>query len=160
RQQLPSALWLSLSTRTSQKWPDKLTTPEKIDFFTGGLDYDETETPTEHPVPSDQDIPCDYQPCRHLQRPCRELQKMQHCLCPGLTGDKIQPGQPLKVEVPETTYSSAQIHWCAPYSVISEYRITLSQKDTPITRTITNIFAQYIGKTKAVCPVVTLSGGC
>ncbi|KAG2467296.1 leucine-rich repeat neuronal protein 4-like [Polypterus senegalus] len=157
-----------LSTRTSQKGPDKLTTPEKIDFFTGGLDYDETENPTERPVPSDQDIPCDYHPCRHLQRPCRELQKLQHCLCPGLTGDKIQPGQPLKVEVPETTYSSAQIHWCAPYSVLSEYRITLSQKDTPIMRTITNIFVTFRnftlydlapGTTYNVCVVAKNTGG-
>ncbi|NXC44244.1 LRRN4 protein, partial [Penelope pileata] len=85
-------------------------------------DYDEqtTETPVRQEYTS-----CDYNPCRHLQKPCSELQRASPCLCPGMSTEDEIPDPPRLREVSEVTDSSAQIHWCAPNSVVRTYQLTL-----------------------------------
>ncbi|NXU58985.1 LRRN4 protein, partial [Turnix velox] len=66
---------------------------------------------------------CDYNPCRHLQKPCKELQNASHCFCPGVTSEDVIPDPPSLREVAEVTDSSAQIRWCAPNSVVHTYEL-------------------------------------
>ncbi|NWX11683.1 LRRN4 protein, partial [Aegotheles bennettii] len=87
-------------------------------------DYDYSDQPTESPVQAAYTT-CDYNPCRHLQKPCSELQSVSRCLCPGMSREDEVPDPPRLREVSEVTDSSAQIHWCAPNSVVQTYELML-----------------------------------
>ncbi|NXB97651.1 LRRN4 protein, partial [Orthonyx spaldingii] len=112
------------STRSSAQSEPVPTTPSPhyID------DYDYSEQPKETPVQVAHII-CDYNPCRHLQKPCSELQNVSQCLCPGMSGEDEIPDSPTLREVIEITDSSAQIRWCAPYSVVHTYKLMLHAQD-------------------------------
>ncbi|NXM29915.1 LRRN4 protein, partial [Oxyruncus cristatus] len=86
--------------------------------------YDYDEQPKETPVQVGH-ISCDYNPCRHLQKPCSELQSVSQCLCPGMSMEDEVPDPPRLSEVTEVTDSSALIHWCAPNSVVHTYELVL-----------------------------------
>uniref|UniRef100_A0A8C4WRM5 Leucine rich repeat neuronal 4 n=1 Tax=Gopherus evgoodei TaxID=1825980 RepID=A0A8C4WRM5_9SAUR len=73
-------------------------------------------------------VSCDYDPCHHLQKPCSELQRLSPCLCPGVSGEDTVPDPPRLREVSETTDTSAQIHWCAPSSVVQTYQLAYHAK--------------------------------
>ncbi|XP_005380910.1 PREDICTED: leucine-rich repeat neuronal protein 4 [Chinchilla lanigera] len=75
---------------------------------------------------SHHSIPCDYDPCRHLQTPCVELQRRSRCTCPGLTREDTVPDLPQLQGVSEVTDTSLLVHWCAPYSVVRTYQIHYS----------------------------------
>uniref|UniRef100_A0A803YDS0 Leucine rich repeat neuronal 4 n=1 Tax=Meleagris gallopavo TaxID=9103 RepID=A0A803YDS0_MELGA len=87
-------------------------------------DYEYSEETTEPPVQQTY-TSCDYNPCRHLQKPCSELQRASPCLCPGMSTENEIPDPPRLREVSEVTDSSAQIHWCAPNSVVHTYQLML-----------------------------------
>ncbi|XP_014821791.1 PREDICTED: leucine-rich repeat neuronal protein 4 [Calidris pugnax] len=87
-------------------------------------DYDYDQQSTETPVQLAYTL-CDYNPCRHLQKPCRELQSASQCLCPGMSREDEVPDPPRLREVSEVTDSSAQIRWCAPNSVVRTYELVL-----------------------------------
>ncbi|XP_041905264.1 leucine-rich repeat neuronal protein 4 [Corvus kubaryi] len=91
-------------------------------------DYDYEEQPKETPVQLAH-IACDYNPCRHLQKPCSELQSVSQCSCPGTSSEDEVPDPPRLREVIEITDSSAQIRWCAPYSVVHTYELILHAQD-------------------------------
>ncbi|RMC07964.1 hypothetical protein DUI87_15436 [Hirundo rustica rustica] len=112
------------STRSSARSEPAPTTPSPhyID------DYDYEEQPKETPVQTAH-IACDYNPCRHLQKPCRELQNISQCSCPGTSREDEIPDPPRLREVIEITDSSAQIRWCAPYSVVHSYELMLRAQD-------------------------------
>ncbi|NXG30074.1 LRRN4 protein, partial [Dromaius novaehollandiae] len=90
--------------------------------YVDDYDYDDqtTETPVQPVYTS-----CDYNPCRHLQKPCSELQSASQCLCPGISREDEVPDPPRLRDVSEVTDSSAQIHWCAPNSVVHTYQLML-----------------------------------
>ncbi|XP_053140768.1 leucine-rich repeat neuronal protein 4 [Hemicordylus capensis] len=67
--------------------------------------------------------PCDYDPCRHLQQPCSELQELSPCLCPGISDELTIPEPPRLREVSEIRDTSAEIHWCAPNSAVRFYQL-------------------------------------
>ncbi|XP_066403831.1 leucine-rich repeat neuronal protein 4 [Molothrus aeneus] len=92
-------------------------------------DYDYEEPREEGPAQPAQ-AACDYDPCRHLQKPCRELQNISQCSCPGTSREDEIPGSPRLRAVVEITDSSAQIRWCAPYSVVHSYELTLRAQDS------------------------------
>ncbi|NXT59964.1 LRRN4 protein, partial [Chaetops frenatus] len=108
------------SSRSSAQSEPATTTPSPhyVD------DYDYEEQPKETPVQTAH-IACDYNPCRHLQKPCRELQNISQCSCPGTSREDEIPDPPRLREVTEITDSSAQIRWCAPYSVVHSYELML-----------------------------------
>ncbi|XP_062429407.1 leucine-rich repeat neuronal protein 4 [Rhea pennata] len=87
-------------------------------------DYDYDDQTTETPV-QPMYTSCDYNPCRHLQKPCSELQSASQCLCPGISREDEVPDPPRLRDVSEVTDSSAQIHWCAPNSVVHTYQLML-----------------------------------
>ncbi|NXK88892.1 LRRN4 protein, partial [Formicarius rufipectus] len=84
--------------------------------------YDYEEQPKETPVQPGH-VSCDYNPCRHLQKPCSELQSVSQCSCPGMSTEDEVPDPPRLREVTEVTDSSALIRWCAPYSVVHTYEL-------------------------------------
>ncbi|NXR66004.1 LRRN4 protein, partial [Rhadina sibilatrix] len=112
------------STRSSAHSEPAPTTPSPhyID------DYDYEEQPKETPVQTAH-VACDYNPCRHLQKPCRELQNVSQCSCPGTSREDEIPDPPRLREVIEITDSSAQVRWCAPYSVVHSYELMLHAQD-------------------------------
>ncbi|NXS88096.1 LRRN4 protein, partial [Erpornis zantholeuca] len=112
------------STKSSaQSEPDPTTpSPHYVD------DYDYEEQPKETPVQLAH-VACDYNPCRHLQKPCSELQSISQCSCPGMSSKDEIPDPPRLREVIEITDSSAQIRWCAPYSVVHTYELILHAQD-------------------------------
>ncbi|NXI44671.1 LRRN4 protein, partial [Galbula dea] len=108
------------STRTSTQSEPALT--RSLIHYIDDYDYDgqSTETPVKVAYTS-----CDYNPCRHLQKPCSELQRASQCLCPGMSREDEIPDPPRLREVSEVTDSSAQIRWCAPNSVVHTYELML-----------------------------------
>ncbi|NXL03740.1 LRRN4 protein, partial [Mesembrinibis cayennensis] len=108
------------STRTNARSEPAST--RSLIHYVDDYDYDERsmETPVQVAYTS-----CDYNPCRHLQKPCSELQSASQCLCPGMSREDEVPDPPRLREVSEVTDSSAQIHWCAPNSVVHTYELTL-----------------------------------
>ncbi|XP_030346431.1 leucine-rich repeat neuronal protein 4 [Strigops habroptila] len=106
------------STRTSAHSQPAST--RSLIHYVDDYDYDEqsTQTPVQVPYTS-----CDYNPCRHLQKPCSELQRESRCLCPGMSREDEVPDAPRLREVSEVTDSSAQIRWCAPNSVVRTYEL-------------------------------------
>ncbi|KAL2305691.1 hypothetical protein Nmel_003577 [Mimus melanotis] len=121
RQSSPSQL---ISTRSSAQPEPAATTPPP--HYTD--DYDYEEQPKETPLQTAH-VACDYNPCRHLQKPCRELQNISQCSCPGMSREDEIPDPPRLREVIEITDSSAQIRWCAPYSVVHSYELVLRAQD-------------------------------
>ncbi|NWX65198.1 LRRN4 protein, partial [Promerops cafer] len=113
------------STRSSAHSEPAPTTPPP--HYTDEYDYE--EQPKEASPGQTEHIACDYNPCRHLQRPCRELQNISQCSCPGTSREDEIPDPPRLKEVIEITDSSAQIRWCAPYSVVHSYELTLRAQD-------------------------------
>lgn len=104
-------------------------------------DYEYEEQTTEPPVPQVY-TSCDYNPCRHLQRPCSELQSVSQCLCPGMSREDEIPDPPRLREVSEVTDSSAQVHWCAPNSVVRTYQLMLHDQGNEERRLVLdNIYA-------------------
>ncbi|NWU40230.1 LRRN4 protein, partial [Hylia prasina] len=112
------------STRSSAHSEPAPTTPppQYIDDYDYGDHAKETPVQTAH-------VACDYNPCRHLQKPCRDLQNISQCSCPGTSREDEIPDPPRLREVTEITDSSAQIRWCAPYSVVHSYELMLRAQD-------------------------------
>ncbi|NXY83445.1 LRRN4 protein, partial [Alcedo cyanopectus] len=111
------------STRSSAQ-PEPVPTRSLIHYID---DYEYDDHSTETPVQLAYNT-CDYNPCRHLQKPCSELQRASQCLCPGMSREDEIPDPPRLREVSEVTDSSAQIHWCAPNSVVHTYELMLSDQ--------------------------------
>uniref|UniRef100_A0A4W3GKS5 Fibronectin type-III domain-containing protein n=1 Tax=Callorhinchus milii TaxID=7868 RepID=A0A4W3GKS5_CALMI len=90
---------------------------------------EDQETVTE-PVPGVTTRLCDYDRCRHGQRPCAELQLLagpsNPCLCPGMADEDAPPDPPQLLPPTTITDSSAQLHWCEPLSTVRGYRLLLS----------------------------------
>ncbi|NXI17240.1 LRRN4 protein, partial [Irena cyanogastra] len=113
------------STRSSPHSEPAATMPSP--HYTDDYEYEE-QGKEETPVQTAH-IACDYNPCRHLQKPCRELQNISQCSCPGMSREDEIPDPPRLREVIEITDSSAQIRWCAPYSVVHSYELMLRAQD-------------------------------
>ncbi|NWY64989.1 LRRN4 protein, partial [Erithacus rubecula] len=112
-----------ISTRSrAQPDPAGSTAPP---HYTDDYDYEQPKGSPAHTA----HVACDYNPCRHLQRPCKELQNITQCSCPGTSREDEIPDPPRLREVIEITDSSAQIRWCAPYSVVHSYELVLHAQD-------------------------------
>ncbi|XP_055494928.1 leucine-rich repeat neuronal protein 4-like [Leucoraja erinacea] len=71
------------------------------------------------PLPGD----CNYDPCRHWQVPCHELQHLTDCRCPATTGEDVIP-EPVKIQkVIKISDNAAEIYWCSPSSTVLYYYI-------------------------------------
>lgn len=79
---------------------------------------------------------CKYDPCLENQVPCATLSEQTGCLCPGMSGVDVRPHPPrIQALVPVSEGSDRgkiQVQWCAPSSVVSEYRIVIEGRDGEI----------------------------
>lgn len=106
--------------------------------YVADIDYEEEEeekTTAPHKI-----TVCDYHPCRHLQKPCHEIQRVSMCYCPGLSADNVVPDPPRLRKVSEITDTSVQIHWCAPNSVVQRYQLVYQQEGSENLTIIDNIY--------------------
>ncbi|XP_053544827.1 LRRN4 C-terminal-like protein [Bombina bombina] len=121
--------------------PIHRTTPERIQFITGGdvADYyeDEDEDDSEErPVtsfPPKSVSPCNYNRCKHLELPCEEIQRMQggNCLCPGVDGAGVPPDAPGLGELLPGEMG-ASVRWCSPLSTVRGYKVLYGPLEGPM----------------------------
>nr|XP_057944177.1 leucine-rich repeat neuronal protein 4 [Doryrhamphus excisus] len=71
---------------------------------------------------------CDYNPCKENQPSCSELSAANHCLCPGSTSYLVKPEAPYLKTV-AWNGSDVVIHWCAPFSYVTAYSVTVGGKE-------------------------------
>lgn len=78
---------------------------------------------------------CEYNSCLENQEPCAQIASRTGCLCPGVSGPNVPPHAPRLKEfwtVAEGEHiGSIEVHWCAPSSVVSKYRIVVEKSDRP-----------------------------
>uniref|UniRef100_A0A8C6X8Z5 Fibronectin type-III domain-containing protein n=1 Tax=Naja naja TaxID=35670 RepID=A0A8C6X8Z5_NAJNA len=117
---------LSLQDPTkSTSLPNLASTNSLLDY-TDDYDYENQQVAS---VAQTVDL-CDYDPCRHLQKPCVDLQKLSSCLCPGMSDEFTIPDPPRFHEVSEMRDTSAQIHWCSPNSAVRFYQLAYRPNGT------------------------------
>ncbi|XP_042310962.1 leucine-rich repeat neuronal protein 4 [Sceloporus undulatus] len=154
---------LQIPTKTSLK--PKLAITENPNYYSDDYDYEkEGETSLTEILG-----PCDYDPCRHLQKPCVDLQDLSPCLCPGISDEFTVPDPPRLWEVTEIRDTSAEIHWCAPYSAIRYYQLVYRPQGSKRNYTISGeVYAtarQYTlynllpGSTYQVCVIASNNAG-
>ncbi|XP_074128558.1 LRRN4 C-terminal-like protein [Sminthopsis crassicaudata] len=91
-------------------------------------EYEEEDEEEEEKTPPPNSSLCDYDRCRHLQVPCRELQgpKGTDCLCVAISSAHQPPDPPRLGEVHIwADQGRAAVHWCAPYSHVDKYWLEL-----------------------------------
>ncbi|CAK6449630.1 unnamed protein product, partial [Pipistrellus nathusii] len=93
-----------------------------------GEEEEEEAPPTPRPP-----VLCDYDRCRHLQVPCRELQAgPAPCLCPGLSSPDRPPLPPRLADVHVAAEAGgAEVRWCAPSSPVLRYWLLLWEGGGP-----------------------------
>ncbi|XP_044537227.1 LRRN4 C-terminal-like protein [Gracilinanus agilis] len=98
-------------------------------------DYEEEEEEEGEKTPPPELGFCDYDRCRHLQVPCKELQGLNGsaCLCPGTSSPSQPPEPPRLGDVriwPDE--GRAEVHWCAPASPVDKYWLDLWEGSDPV----------------------------
>ncbi|XP_078720457.1 uncharacterized protein LOC144937081 [Lampetra fluviatilis] len=66
------------------------------------------------------DAICDYDPCRHGQKPCHVLQQETGCRCAGVVENK-KPQAPRLRKVDFADDLTVEVQWCAPESQVLDY---------------------------------------
>ncbi|XP_030050845.1 leucine-rich repeat neuronal protein 4 [Microcaecilia unicolor] len=130
-------------------------------------DYDYGAAQEEKSTVQSKAMLCDYHPCKHLQRPCLELQSLSRCFCPGLSGENTIPDPPRLRDVSEITDTSALIHWCAPNSVVHKYELIYQAEgshrtvvdDIYVTARQYTLYGLAPGTTYQVCVVASNKAG-
>lgn len=72
---------------------------------------------------------CDYNPCLESQIPCAQLAASTSCLCPGFTSQNEAPEAP---DLRSVSWNGSEvvIRWCAPYSYVTAYIVTIGGRDS------------------------------
>lgn len=73
--------------------------------------------------------PCPNNQCLENQEPCSKVSEKTGCLCPGISGNDEPPRAPRINGLHQVTEGAdrgkIQIQWCAPFSVVSKYRVVI-----------------------------------
>uniref|UniRef100_A0A4W4EBN9 Uncharacterized protein n=1 Tax=Electrophorus electricus TaxID=8005 RepID=A0A4W4EBN9_ELEEL len=80
---------------------------------------------TTHLIPQE----CDYDPCVVHEVSCSEISARTKCYCPGLTGPQELPLSPQLREVKQGASGEAQVHWCAPLSIVTHYKLMVEGRE-------------------------------
>lgn len=88
------------------------------------FDVDPTEAPGSVPTQATDLEPCDYDRCLDEQTPCHLLASAHNCLCPGLS-PRLEPPEPPALHSLSQNASGVVVHWCAPYSYVTSYKVTV-----------------------------------
>lgn len=103
--------------------------------------YDDHSSPPEEVFPAKTTVLrrsrefCEYNPCLENQQPCAQISSRTGCVCPGVSGAHQLPHAPRLKEfftIAEGDHKgSIEVHWCAPLSVVSKYRVVVEKRDRP-----------------------------
>lgn len=83
-----------------------------------------TTAPGSVPTQAGDLEPCDYDRCLDEQTPCHLLSLAHNCLCPGLS-TRLEPPEPPALHSLSHNASGVVVHWCAPYSHVTSYKVTV-----------------------------------
>ncbi|XP_068596917.1 LRRN4 C-terminal-like protein [Brachionichthys hirsutus] len=76
---------------------------------------------------------CQYNPCLENQEPCAQMSDRTGCLCPGVSGADVLPHAPrihsLQPITEGENRGKVEVQWCAPSSVVSEYRVVIQETE-------------------------------
>lgn len=107
-----------------------------ITFLNSGFDDEEhTSPPSGLPKPSNTPaMPwepqlCHYNPCLENQEPCLDISERTGCLCPGISRAEVPPHAPRIHVLRPISGGKVEVHWCAPSSVVSKYRVVFQNSD-------------------------------
>lgn len=126
-------LYLSELVRTASVGPSLLQPPvTRVRIIAVEDDYDNANSMTTHAPRSPgatttRAIPriCKYDPCVVQTTACTEISAQTGCLCPGVTGPEERPKAPELREIKLEHSGQVVVHWCAPYSTVTHYKVTL-----------------------------------
>ncbi|KAI7801498.1 LRRN4 C-terminal-like protein [Triplophysa rosa] len=126
-------LYLSEWVRAASVGPSLLHPPvTRVRIIAVADDYDDassvtTLTPRSPGATTTRAIPriCDYDPCVVQITPCSEISAQTGCLCRGVTGGELRPEAPKLREVKLEHSGQVVVHWCAPRSTVTHYKVTL-----------------------------------
>ncbi|KAM7374250.1 hypothetical protein PAMP_006918 [Pampus punctatissimus] len=109
------------------------TTAEVVQTTTTDYDYNGNsyEDITFHQKTTPKEVTlqrCDYNACREGQPSCAELAASKGCLCPGFTLHNVIPLAP-KLKTVSRNGSEVVVQWCAPYSHVTAYIVTVAEKE-------------------------------
>ncbi|XP_026226131.1 LRRN4 C-terminal-like protein [Anabas testudineus] len=87
-----------------------------------------TIAPTRVPTHGGVAQRCNYNPCVESQISCNELSVSTGCLCPGFTLHNVPPEAP---SLKSVSWNGSQviIQWCAPYSYVNAYTVTVGGQE-------------------------------
>nr|XP_055033843.1 LRRN4 C-terminal-like protein isoform X3 [Misgurnus anguillicaudatus] len=74
-------------------------------------------------------IRCDYDTCVPQTTSCAEISFKTGCLCPGFTVWDKRPEAPWLREIILERSGQVVVHWCAPHSKVTHYKVTLKCGD-------------------------------
>lgn len=122
-------------------------TRKKIIYMTGVDIESEYDNYNDHSSPPEEVLPvkttvlrrsrefCEYNSCLENQEPCAQISSRTGCVCPGVSGANQLPHAPRLKEFLTITegehIGSIEVHWCAPSSVVSKYRVLVERSDRP-----------------------------
>ncbi|XP_076149065.1 LRRN4 C-terminal-like protein [Alosa pseudoharengus] len=72
---------------------------------------------------------CDYDLCVAQEESCQDIAAKMGCLCPGITPQTEPPHTPQVTGVSPAESGQVTVHWCAPFSFVSQYRVTVEGKE-------------------------------
>ncbi|XP_028451249.1 leucine-rich repeat neuronal protein 4 [Perca flavescens] len=74
---------------------------------------------------------CKYNPCLESQTPCAVLAASSGCTCRGST---LHNERPLAPELKSVSWNGSEVvlKWCAPYSYVTGYKVTVVGEDTQV----------------------------
>lgn len=115
-------------------------TRRRIKFMRSDFDYDESiSPPTELPQSTHTTVLhgepqlCKYDSCLENQEPCFDISERTGCICPGVSGADVAPHSPrIRLLQPISNgkdRGKVEVHWCAPSSVVSRYRVVFQDSD-------------------------------
>lgn len=126
-------LYLSELIRAASVGPSLLQPPvTRVRIIAVEDDYDDessvtTLAPRSPGATTTRAIPriCNYDPCVVQTTPCSEISAQTGCLCPGVTGPEERPEAPELREIKLEHAGQVVVHWCAPRSTVTHYKVTL-----------------------------------
>ncbi|XP_034746338.1 leucine-rich repeat neuronal protein 4 [Etheostoma cragini] len=132
---LPTTSRVAGPNPTRSPTPHEVSTEDSVPTLNDYSHYEDTDEYTEtHTVPSTESPhrgtsdKCKYNPCLESQTPCAELAASSGCLCPGFTLHNQLPEAP-KLKSVSWNGSEVVLHWCAPYSYVTGYKVRVVGKD-------------------------------
>ncbi|XP_067263297.1 leucine-rich repeat neuronal protein 4 [Chanodichthys erythropterus] len=96
-----------------------------------------TEPPSSSSTTSEDTVEgfCDYSLCVEHQQTCAELAAVTGCFCPGL--ERLHaPSPPTLSYLTQQDDNGVLVHWCAPPSIVTHYKVLVKGKDRDMDREI------------------------